>query len=205
MLALVVVALLVAAILWWRLRRWIGQQAMAEQPDQIELVAVGEQAWRNRAPIEALRRELEELGFTPVGVYSVAQLPGLVLELRIARNARSAAALYEDPRTVPWVDFWASSPTDEAVTASTSPMVGVLDPPPGRRTISVPDLPLREVLATLDAEAPRERRLLDPKRLASDFENEWAREIAWRKRRGVGTHEVDAVAQRSRGEGGGRA
>src|SRR5262245_65538343 len=59
----------------------IGASALARQPDQVHLQRSGPQAWKNAGAAAKVSDVFLTRGFEDAGVYTVAELPGLVIQL----------------------------------------------------------------------------------------------------------------------------
>ena len=69
----------------------VGETAINEQPDEIQLEQESEQIWTDRAEAEELAVPLRRLGFEEAGVYSIQEMEGVVVRL-MAHPAQSIAA-----------------------------------------------------------------------------------------------------------------
>ena len=203
-LGLVAVAALVAAILWWRLRRWIGEKALGLQPDEIHLVEAQVPIWPHPSPVSEFRQALEDGEWKVDRCYSVPEVPGTLVELFLAKDGLAVAAIADAPSPAKaWLDlFWIES-DDSSLTVTNSSQAGLIDAPPWRRRVVLRDASADELLDRFEeetAETSADRRRHDLDDLTELFEAEWKREIAWRKRRGIKPAEVDAVAAHMRDE-----
>src|SRR5262245_20828440 len=93
-LALVLVRPLMRVIIALVGGREIGSRALAKQPDQIHLMRTGETAWKHPDAIEPLVRPLLDAGFRDAGIYTVDELPGVVIRLLVEPAAAFLACIY---------------------------------------------------------------------------------------------------------------
>jgi hypothetical protein len=83
----------------------VGTTAVSAQPDTIALTKLPAARWRNPADIEKLVRPLLNAGFTDAGVYSIAQMPGVLVQFLIKSGDNVVAQVHEHPRAGSWVEF----------------------------------------------------------------------------------------------------
>jgi hypothetical protein len=170
--------------------KWVGQQAMAKQPDQIHLIPRPGHAWTNGAAMETLAAPLPSLGFEDAGVYSIAEMEGTYLRLLAQSEQRVAACLYEHPKIGNWIDFVSHDRDGTGVTYTTSRPTG-LEPRPGCTTVNAPDSSAEALYQRMLRERPaREWVEMTPANVVERFQDAYARSTAWRKNRGVSAEEV---------------
>src|SRR5688500_3137166 len=85
--------------------RKVGEQAMAEQPDEIHLEPMSHDAWEDSSAVEALAAPLTRLGFEEAGVFSIREIDGLYVRLMAQPAQSMAACLYEHPQVGHWMDL----------------------------------------------------------------------------------------------------
>lgn len=179
LLGLVVVAVLVAGLLWWRFRRWIGEKALAQQPDRIRLVEAADPPWDDEAHVEELADELRDAGWTDAGAFTIPELAGVCVHLWVASGARVAAALCDHPASErPWIDLWAAGEDGSTVTVTDNPQAGILAQPPWKLLVHRPYADLEDLVEAMAAEVPDSCRHLTAAELPRLFEEDWARETA---------------------------
>jgi hypothetical protein len=204
---LVLVALLVALPLVSRIVMWfvahvfgraIGEHALSQQPDRITMTSAGVNAWKHPATSVTLARALEQNDFESAGVYTVAEMPGLAVQLLAHRAESWLAAVYEHPKAGNWVDIATRFADGTSCTFSSLPPTG-LDPRPGHPVVNLPGAAPATLLVRARAERKRGVMVtVTPETASKLFADAYADSIAWRKTRGVGTHEVVKVAEKRR-------
>jgi len=202
---LVLAALLVALPVLSRIAVWvaahvfgraIGQHALAQQPDKITLQSAGVSAWKHPATSVTLARSLEQNDFESAGVYTVAEMPGLVIQLLAHRAESWLAAVYEHPKAGNWVDIATRYADGSSCTFCSRPATG-LDPRPGHPVVHLPGASPATLLAR--ARVERKRGVMvtaTPETAAKIFGDAYAESMSWRKSRGVSAAEVGRVAQK---------
>jgi hypothetical protein len=173
----------------------IGQRALDKQPDQIHLQRTGE-AWKNAGAARRMFEAFTTQGFQDAGIYTVSELPGLVVQLMAHSGDSFYAALYEHPKAGHWFDVWTRYQDGTSVTDSSSRPTG-LKPRPGHPVANHPGASPAHVLEK--ARAQRPQRPLMPAstdEAVAVFERAYAESIAYRKQTGISTGEVVGTAMR---------
>ena len=174
----------------------IGAKALAQQPDRIHLQRGGPSTWKNAAAPRKTVGAFASRGFADAGVYTIAEMPGVVVQLLAHPGDGFFAAVYEHPQAGTWFDLVSRFQDGTSVTYSTSRPTA-LKPRPGHPSVNLPG---GEPLAVLDkALAQRPRRPLtvaSPDEAVSVFEQAYAESMAYRKQEGISTKEVLGTAAR---------
>jgi len=174
----------------------IGAKALAQQPDRIHLQRGGPSAWKNAAAPRKTVDAFASRGFADAGVHTIAEMPGVVVQLLAHPGDGFLAAVYEHPQAGTWFDLVSRFQDGTSVTYSTSRSTA-LKPRPGHPTVNLPG---GEPLAVLDkALAQRPRRPLTaaiPDEAVRVFEQSYADSTAYRKQEGISTKEVLGTAAR---------
>ena len=172
----------------------IGAAALAKQPDAIHLQRGG--TWKNAATPGTIVAALTSRGFEDAGVYTIAEMPGLVVQLLADAANGLYAAIYEHPQAGSWLELFSRFEDGTSVTFSTS-RATALRPRPGHPTIHSPGV---EPLALLDkALTMRPKGLLEDasvRKAVAVFERGYAEGIAYRRQVGISTREVMKTAAR---------
>lgn len=199
-----VAALLLVSIGWRVVRTFlafvlagpIAQQALAAQPDTIRLEPAGDSEWLDVAARERTTREIEALGFTDAGCFSVREMPGVRVRL-LANGAGSAyAALYEHAQAGSWFEFACRYTDGSSACFSTLHATG-LDPKPGSIMVHAPGTSAADLWSRSLRERPA--RTLQPvsaRNAEADFERSYAESVAWRKQAGLSRMEVVRAGNR---------
>jgi len=162
--------------------------ALLKPPLTIQLISVDDRAKGRFA--DSHRRELESLGFTPIGIFKVREMKGVSLVAFVNAAKSACAVVYRHPLAGVFVDMVSMSENDRGLTVTSAPMGGNLDQPPGRAKVFVPKGTVRALFDRLLAERPAgPYHRLDASNFVTVFQGEYAREMQWRKNRGGPTQE----------------
>jgi hypothetical protein len=177
----IVVAILILGVAM----RVIGTKcaAMLKPPLRIQLVPVADRAKGRFA--DSHRRELESLGFTPIGTFSVREMPGVVLVAFTQSFKAVCAVIYRHPIAGVFIDMVSTTEDDRSLTVTNAPAGGNLDQPPGRAKIFETKHTLRQLFDRVLSDRPSgPYKRIDASNFVRIFEGEYAREMEWRKQRG---------------------
>jgi len=174
----------------------IGAAALAKQPDTIRLQRGGPGAWHHGEAPRKVVAALVSRGFEDAGVHTIAEMPGIVVQLLAHPREGFYAAVYEHPQAGSWLDLISRFRDGTSVTYTTS-RATALRPRPGHPSVNMPGA---EPSAVLDkALALRPRGPLEDVSAAQAvqvFERSYAEGIAYRKQVGISTAEVVRTAAR---------
>jgi hypothetical protein len=174
----------------------IGAAALAQQPDRIHLQRTGPQAWRNAGAATKLSDAFLSRGFEDAGIHSVAEMPGLVIQLLAHYGDSFYAAIYQHPKAGTWYDVISQYEDGTSVTYTTARPTA-LKQRPGHPTVNLPGADPARVLDKALGQRPRRPLKQATAALAADvFENAYADSIAYRKQAGISTGEVVGTAMR---------
>lgn len=166
----------------------VGEKAVAEQPDRIHLTPMEEA--KENPDVAPMAAPLAAHGFQEAGCYKIEEMPGVVARFWVQPEQRVVACICEHPVAKTWIDLVSSYPDDTSVTYSTSRPTG-LEPRPGNRKVNAPELGTEALYQRLLRERPAgEPEEWTAENAARKFEEAYAREIAWRKNKGVSAVEV---------------
>lgn len=157
--------------------------SLLKPPLTIQLVPVVDRAKGRFA--DSHRRELESLGFSPIGLYEVREMKGVMLSAFANSTQAMCAVVYRHPMAGVFADVCILKEDDTSLTVTSAPAGGNLDQPPGHRKVFMPKASLRQLCDC----AMRERaggpyQRLDSSNFVRIFERAYAREMQWRKDRG---------------------
>jgi hypothetical protein len=174
----------------------IGVKALAQQPDRIHLQTGSSASWKHAAPAQKIGQALVARGFTDAGVYTIPELPGVVVQLLANVNESLYAAVYEHPRAGTWFDLVTRYQDGSSVTYSTS-LPTALKPRPGHPTVNLPGIEPQAMLDRVLAQRPRRPlKPVAPDQAVAVFEQGYADSIDYRKQVGISTGEVMGTAAR---------
>ncbi len=202
LLALVAVALLLVPVMRFVVAlvagRAIGRLALAKQPDRITLVEAAPLTWKDPAGADRLTEPLLVLGYEKAGMYTVAEMPGVVLRLLVHLRERVMGVVYEHPAVGQWVELITLYTGGSSCSVTSSADHG-LAPRPGHPVTHLPGA-LPEVLhARLLATRPPAGTLsVESGQAPRVFADGFAESMAWRKAHGISRGEVVNVAVRFR-------
>jgi len=175
--------------------RAVGQVALNQQPDTIQLAAAGPKAWKNARSAAAFALPLSDRGFQEAGTYTIREMPGVVVRLMAKSEEHFYAAIYEHPQAGHWMDLVTLYQDGTSVTFTTSKPTG-LAPRPGHPSIHAAGAGPLALYARARAERAKQTMLpTTAENAVHDFERAYAESIAWRKHRGISACEVAEVAK----------
>lgn len=199
-----VAALLLVSIGWRVVRTFlafvlagpIAQKALADQPDTIRLEPGKDSDWLDVEARERTTREIEALGFTDAGCFSVREMPGVRVRL-LANGAESAyAVLYEHAQARSWFEFACRFTDGSSACFSTLRATG-LEPRPGSIMVHAPGTSARDLWSrALRERLARTLQAVSARSAAADFERAYAESVAWRKQAGLSRMEVVRAGNR---------
>jgi hypothetical protein len=174
----------------------IGAAALARQPDRICLERTAGNAWKNSTAPGAIAAVLTSRGFEDAGVYTVPEMPGILVQLLAHSGDGLYAAIYEHAQAGIWLDLVTRFQDGTSVTYTTSPATG-LKPRPGHPSVNMRGSETVAVLDKLLAMRPKRPNAGASVGMAvSFFEQAYAETIAYRKKVGISTREVVKTATR---------
>jgi len=183
--------------LWSTLRMMAA--GLDSNPSRVTLVAADSDVWRSKGKVQAACRELQEAGFTPVGVWTVKEIPPLSIAGLFDEKRRTYAAVYDMAVVGVWVDLFCLHEDGSGLTVTNAAIGWGMDTQPDREKLGHKGASIAEMLALLDHHASVGSRIvLSPDGFAEVFEAEYARDQDWRLARGGPTpEEIERTAQES--------
>ncbi len=169
----------------------VGTTAVSAQPDTMALTTVAPPRWRNPAEIEKLVRPLLNAGFTDAGTYSIAQMPGVLVQFLIKSGDNVVAQVHEHPRAGSWVEFITRFHDGTCCVLSTMRDTG-LKRPGWITTIRAPgQQPTDELYRRLVMERKNAfTKAITAETAPREYEAGYARYMAWRKGTEITAEEV---------------
>lgn len=188
--------LIVGVVVLWqviksKLRKFAqGLAADAGTPSSIHLEPEPSPEWRDAGAVRRHRAPLESAGFQDAGVFSVAEMPGILLHA-FAHPAEGAyAVVYEHPQVGVWLDLVTRYADGTSVTFGNATRGGGLDSQLGHDKVREPGGDPAALLRRFLAErAPKPRVAVSAAEFVSCFEQAYADEMQWRNERGGPTEE----------------
>lgn len=179
----------------------VGEQALAQQPDHLHLTPAADYEWSNEAGMDAIADPLMERGFTEAGTYEIDAMPGAYVRFLVSPTVHLCCAIYEHPKIGVWFDLYSRFEDERGVTYTTATAKG-LDRQPGSITVNAPGATSVQLYDRILKERPKVKMVeITAANVVSQFEAAYAREIAWRKKKGISGAEVARVQQATEAEG----
>ena len=171
----------------------IGQKAIDRQPDSIRLSRRAGYAWKDNAALEKLAASLRACGFSEIGDYTVAEMPGLAIRFLINQTESAYACIYEHLKVGTWLDLVSRYQDGSGVTFTTTRDRG-LEHRPQNMVVHAPGVPAEALCARMLKERPRRPLVtLDSDGAIRLFEDAYREQITWRKQKGGSAAEVARV------------
>ena len=166
------------------------KEALADSvpPFRIKLKPCPAGDWEHSDQRDARHAELCELGFEPIGDFSV-EPTGVTMRAYVHPHRVTYATVYEHPAVGVWCDLYRSYQDESSFTYSTtaSPQ---MDSPPYKTVQQFQDAALAEVAEQLWRDSPeRGMTVVAPEDFPKFFEAAYAREMNWQMTRGGPTEE----------------
>lgn len=185
--ALVVVVLII--VVGTVIRASIGKfRALLKPPLRIQLVPVDDRAKGRFADYH--RRELESLGFTPIGIFDVREMPGVTLVASTQPSESVCAVVYRHPIAGVFSDVICVTADGRSLTVTSAPAGANLDHQPGHDKVYMFKASIKKMYDRLMEQRPAgPYKRIDASNFMRVFEDAYAREMEWRKSRGGPTQD----------------
>ena len=173
----------------------VGKQALKRVPQQVSLVRTEFPTWTYGSEVEQQAAPLRSEGFKDLGVYSVSTIPGVLIRMMAHPQTYVAAHVYDYPKVGSWTELVTRYNDGSSHALSTLPPTG-MDHPDWFRTIqadkSTPTNQLyRQFLTQREWHGIK---AVAPGDTIREFEENYAKLMAWRQERGITPKEVAHVA-----------
>ncbi|MBI3565769.1 MAG: hypothetical protein HY079_11275 [Elusimicrobia bacterium] len=173
----------------------VGAAALSKQPDEIHCLPLPVAVWKDPAKMEALANPLLLLGFADLGVWSVAEMPGVKIRFLSKEDEGVAAFLYEYPMVGTWIEFSTRYEDGTTTALSNRAATGMESPPFFRISRADPKTPAGDLYRRLVAErSPTGIKRVTRDAVVPEFELAWTKIMLWQKHRGLTAEEVARVA-----------
>jgi len=202
---IVVIALAIVAffVIRGKFRKFVaGLGDLAGPPSEATLVPAESLAWKDSAGAARAANALKARGFVPAGRWTVAEMPGVLVDA-FAHPAEGAwGVVCEHPQAGVWIDVVSVHADKSSITFTNAKSAGTLEQMPGRDKVVERDADPERIVARFFAERPNVPRAEhSPDRFKEDFERAYREEMEWRDARGGATEaEVERVAADMDGE-----
>jgi hypothetical protein len=163
-------------------------RAILKPPLRIQLVPVDDRAKGRFADYH--RRELESLGFTPIGIYDVREMPGVTLVAFTQASESVCAVVYRHPIAGVFSDVICVTEERRSLTVTNAPAGANLDHQPGHDKVYMVKASMKQLYDRLMEQRPSgPYKRIDSSNFMRVFEDAYAREMEWRKSRGGPTRD----------------
>jgi hypothetical protein len=175
----------------------VGRTALEKIEERITLSPEESYSWKSDGVEDRYLRPLRDLGFRKTGAYSVHPMPGVHVEILVHVDDRIQANVLEHPLAGDWLELVSRRENDEVFTVTDLKPQGV-DRPEWLHTFEVEKGMSVVSMVQLLLKERKSGRLkpMDPRRAKEEFENGYARFMAWKKKTGVSAEEVARQIQR---------
>jgi hypothetical protein len=165
-------------------------------PMEIHLLEAGTGDFKDRKKIREVSEELFGLGFNSAGNFAIKEMPGVLIAAFSHIDRRYYGVIYEHPSVGIFYDLVAKYEDETSLTASNSPMGGQMDSMPGHGKIYDKSGTISQLFNGMNAKIEdKPLKKVNPGTFQKDFEDAFAREMAWRASRGGATEdEIRRVA-----------
>jgi len=194
--SLLLIALLVgfAWLQWKRLQKQIRDFGSPLPPTYIVTLHEAKEtdlldAWHRDDRVEKGREELEALGFRGGVLYTIEEMEGVIVQ-PFAHSDGPFGALYRQEALGVWVDLCANVEGQEITIGNGLAVAGELEDPPGSHKLMLEGAPVAELWEKLqEALAGRVPIPVSLDQFKQTFEEAYARDMAWRVRKGLTNRE----------------
>ena len=175
----------------------VGRTALEKIEERITLAPEESYSWKSDGVEERYLHPLRDLGFRKAGAYSVHPMPGVHVEILVHVGDRIQANVLEHPLAGDWLELVSRRENDEVFTVTDLKPQGV-DRPEWLHTFEVEKgMPVASMVQLLLKERKSGRlKPTDPRRAKEEFENGYARFMAWKKKTGISAEEVRQIQRR---------
>ena len=175
----------------------VGRTALEKLEAKITLAPEEGYSWKNAGVEERCLRPLLDRGFREAGAYSVAEMPGVHIQMLVHVNDRIHANVFEHPVAGTWLELVSRRENDEVFTVTDLAPQGV-DRPEWLHTSHVEKtLPVASMVQLLLKERKSGRFRPTHRQTAQDeFERGYARFMDWKQKTGISPEEVARQIQR---------
>lgn len=168
----------------------VGRQAMTGQPEAIHLARAEGHVWAAPEKNAACADPLLSRHFEDAGTYGIREMPGVYVRLLVKPQEHVAAAIYEHPKAGTWMDVYSRYTNGDSCTYSSMTDRG-MNKRPGATGAYLPgsdaDTIYQRFMAERTAGALAQ---MDAGTVVGLFEDAYARDQAWRQKRGISAEEV---------------
>jgi len=173
----------------------VGKRALARVPTTVSLLKTDSPVWTHAAEVEAQAAPLRKEHFTDLGAYTVSSMPGIVIRMMAHPETNVAAHVYDHPQSGTWIEFATRYTDGSSHTLSTLPPTGMNHPDWVRKIQADKSTPTDQLYRQfLTQREWHGIKTVAPSDVVREFEENYARMMAWRQQSGISTQEVAHVA-----------
>jgi hypothetical protein len=173
----------------------VGQRALIRIPTQVSLLKTDSPAWTHGAEVEQQAAPLRKEGLTDLGVYTVNTIPGVLIRMMAHPATYVAAHIYDHPKSGSWTEFVTRYTDGSTHSLSTLPPTGMDHPDWIRKIQADKNTPTDQLYRQfLTQREWHGIKPVAPEDTIREFEENYAKIMAWRQERGITPKEVGHVA-----------
>lgn len=173
----------------------VGRRALTRLPEYVSLLPVEHAEFTNP---DAMRQQSEPLaacGFQDAGVYSVAQMPGVLIRMMAQPETGVAAHIHDHPRQGSWLEMVSRYDDGSTQAVLTMTPTGLKAPSWFHRIYADKSIPTDQIYKRFVAQRPQKGiRQVPVSRIVREFEEVYHRLAQWRQEAGITPQEVAHVA-----------
>jgi len=177
------------------------EPAAVRTPNRIHLLREDELTWKKEAAVKATLAPLLNLGFTPLGYFTLDEMPDVQFAALAHPGNNAYAVVYEHSAAGVWTEIYSRYAEGQSLKVCTysnifHPASAQVDTPPFRKSVKVPGLDVESLFQRFINERPAYViEPVQPENFAALFEKAYADEMDWRASRGGPTEaEIRRVA-----------
>lgn len=185
--ALVTVGVLVVGVYWIKRKILTAVEAATiPTPMTITLLKEAEPEWIDESRARRSARNFKDADFADLGVFRVPEMHGALLHCFYRSSDRLIGLVTEVPGADIWEEIGFECGEDDVVYVCNSQNSQLMDSRPGKRTIYLDCCGIEKLLYTIENidDNAAERRSVDEHSIGRVLEDNYAKEMIWRMRRG---------------------
>jgi hypothetical protein len=158
-----------------------GLKLIRKPIPEITLTPIENPTWRDSGKMTALSDWFLHNGFTPAGQYACLEIPFLKLAGFVLPAEQMSGVIYDHPTAGIWMDIYVHYTDGGGMMVSNAPAGDELDHMPGQVKFYSRESSPDELLKKLRAERKKDGGIaITPADFASDFEDQYKKEMKWR-------------------------
>lgn len=172
-------------IYWWiiyKLRKLLAPLKDLDLfPAKIKLELRGAPEWHFTDKVKQQEKELQELGFEPIGCYTADKMKGVNIYGFLDTDQSVYAVIYDQQYTGSFLDFFIAFNDNTYITFTNNPQPQIFDRPPGKPIERFPDQGIADLYRTCLEKCPadKQKEQLTKEGFAGIVEKYFAEDRAW--------------------------